>query len=216
MHLYTESPPRIRATNASGVALVVALHVALGYALTSGLARKVVEVMKGPLETRVIEEVREDVPEPPPPPPPRLAAPPPPFIPPPEINIQAPPTASQAAITVTTTKPVEAPPPPPAPKVEAPRQPVRVAAVVQASSCRTPEYPAASRRQQETGAVSLSFLVDIDGRVLDSRIEASSGHPRLDEAARRALSLCTFTPGTLDGRPEQSWHRLRYVWQLDR
>lgn len=213
MHHYADPLQRFRATNASGIALVVVMHLALGYALASGLARKVVEAVKGPLETRVIEEVRKELPEVPPPPPPKLAPPPPPFIPPPEISIQAPAAPAQATITATTATPVEVPPRP----VEAPpRQPVRVAAVVQASSCKTPEYPAASRRQQETGAVILSFLVGIDGRVLDSRVEASSGFPRLDEAARRALSLCTFTPGTVDGKPEESWHRLRYVWQLDR
>jgi protein TonB len=114
---------------------------------------------------------------------------------------------------VTTTAPKEAPPPPP---VAAPKAPVRTAPVVQAKSCEPPAYPAASRRLGETGVVILNFLIDAEGKVIESRIDASSGVERLDEAARRALALCKFTPGSVDGKPEQSWHKLRYVWQLDR
>ena len=63
------------------------------YALVTGLARTVVEVVKGPIDVKVIEEVIKKPPPPPEvvPPPPKMAAPPPPFIPPPEINIAPPP-----------------------------------------------------------------------------------------------------------------------------
>src|SRR2546430_3302835 len=65
-------------------------HVVLIYALIHGLARKIVEVVRAPLETKIIEEIKRPPPEqqPPPPPPPKLATPPPPFIPPPEVQIQ--------------------------------------------------------------------------------------------------------------------------------
>src|SRR5256885_4487152 len=58
-------------------------HVLLIYALVHGLARKIVEVVRAPLETKIIEEVKRPPQEqpPPPPPPPKLATPPPPFIP---------------------------------------------------------------------------------------------------------------------------------------
>ncbi len=77
-----------------GIGGVVLFHALLVYGLVSGLARKVVEVVKGPIEVKVIEEVAKAPPPPPEivPPPPKLAAPPPPFIPPPEINIAPPPT----------------------------------------------------------------------------------------------------------------------------
>ena len=58
------------------------------------------------------------------------------------------------------------------------------------------------------------FLIDVDGKVLDSKVERSSGFRRLDEAARAGLSLCKFKPATLNGRPERSWERLDYVWKL--
>jgi protein TonB len=51
--------------------VVVVFHVLLGYALVNGLARKIVEVVKAPIETKIIEEVK------PPPPPPETPLPPP-------------------------------------------------------------------------------------------------------------------------------------------
>lgn len=96
-----------------------------------------------------------------------------------------------------------------------PRGPVRTAPVVDSRFCSKPEYPSASRRREETGTVILNFLIDVDGRVVQSRIESSSGYERLDEAARQALSLCRFKPGTVDGKPEKSWHKLKYVWTLE-
>ena len=118
--------------HAPSIALVAILHIAIGYALVTGLARKVVEVIKAPLETKIIEEIKKPPPDVPPPPPPKLAAPPPPFIPPPEINIQVPVIAPPPTITTVTTTPpppgpppVIAPPAPPAPPPTAVRRSTR-------------------------------------------------------------------------------------------
>jgi periplasmic protein TonB len=196
----------------AGIGFVVLLHALLIYALVNGLARKVVEVAKGPLETKIIQEIKPPPPDTPPPPPPKLAPPPPPFIPPPEVNIAQ---SAPAQNTITT---VSTAPPPPAPvAVPAPPKPVvRTEAVIDArKACDEPEYPAQSRRLEETGSEVLHFLVDVDGRVIDSKIVTSSGHPRLDDAARDALSRCKFKPGTIDGKPQQSWAELKYTWKLD-
>jgi protein TonB len=105
-----------------GMTIVVLFHALVVYALVTGLAKRVVEVIRAPIETKVIEEIKK--PPPPPevvlPPPPKLEAPPPPFIPPPEIQIAAPPPAP----TITATTPT----PPPAPVVIAPAPPPVVAA----------------------------------------------------------------------------------------
>ncbi len=93
--------------------------------------------------------------------------------------------------------------------------PVRVAPVASANACQKPEYPSISRRLEETGTVVLNFLIDVDGKVLDSKVAQSSGHGRLDEAARQALSLCAFKAGTVDGKPEQAWAQIRYTWTLN-
>ena len=65
-----------------GFTLVILFHALVVYALVTGLAKKVVEVIRAPIETKVIEEIKK--PPPPPeivvPPPPKMDAPPPPFI----------------------------------------------------------------------------------------------------------------------------------------
>jgi protein TonB len=199
--------------------VVVLVHAVMGYALVNGLARKIVEVVTQPLETRIIEEVKPPPREKPrSPPPPRLNAPPPPYIPPPEVQLQAP-QSGPAISAVTGTRPTEPiaepgqrpAPPPPAPV----RAPVRTAPVVDARACEKPEYPPASLRAQETGVVLLAFLIDVDGSALESRVERSTGFRRLDEAARKALGLCKFKPATTDGKPERAWAKIEYEWKID-
>lgn len=91
----------------------------------------------------------------------------------------------------------------------------RTVPVVLYGSCPTPRYPDSSVAKA-TGVVMLNFLVGIDGTIVASQVETSSGHATLDEAARAALSLCKFRPGTLNGRPEQSWHIMKYDWSTAR
>jgi len=203
--------PHSSGRRVTGLVVTVGLHIVLIYALIHGLARKIVEVVAPPLETKIIAEVKPPQPEKPPPPPPKLETPPPPFIPPPEINIQIP---VQQAPTITAVTPT--PPPAPAPMVPTPAPaPVRTGAVVLASSCEKPDYPPASRRANETGTVRLLFLIDVDGKVMESKIERSSGYRRLDEAARAGLALCKFRPATVNGQPVREWSRLDYVWNLE-
>ena len=201
--------PHAGGRRTTGLIVTVALHIVLIYALIHGLARKIVEVVVPPLETKIIAEVKPPQPEKPPPPPPKLATPPPPFIPPPEVNIQFP---VQQAPTITAVAPT---PPPPAPITPPAPQAVRTAPVVLASSCDKPEYPPAARRANETGTVLLSFLIDANGRVIESKVERSSGSRRLDEAAREGLGLCKFRPATVNGAATQAWARIEYVWRLE-
>src|SRR5438552_16895497 len=83
-----------------GIVSVIAFHAFIVYALVTGLATKVVDVVRAPIETKVIEEIKK--PPPPPeivvPPPPVLAAPPPPFIPPPAVQIATPPPPAQQTV----------------------------------------------------------------------------------------------------------------------
>lgn len=211
--------PRDSGSRITGMAVVVVFHIALGYALVHGLARKIVEVVKAPLETKIIEEVKAPPPDKPPPPPPKLAPPPPPYIPAPEIQIQSPVTAPTITAVTQVKPPAPVPPPakpapPPPPPPAKPRQPVRVGAIVDARACEKPAYPSASLRANETGVVLLSFLIDTDGKVLESKVERSSGYRRLDEAARNGLSLCRFKPATIDGKPERTWSRIEYEWKI--
>jgi len=212
---------RSQLTNPMGrsasIALVVLLHVVIIYALVTGLARRMVEVVRHPMETKIIEEakpVAPDVPPPAPLPTPKFEVPPPPYVPPPEIQIQHPPPLQPPIVNTTPVKP--AAPPPVARAAEAPpHAPVHTAPVIDATRCEKPEYPAAARRFRESGTVVLRILVGIDGSVISSEVQTSSGSKRLDEAAREGLSLCRFKPGMVDGKPEQAWSTLRYAWKLE-
>ncbi len=131
-----------------------------------------------------------------------------------------PPTTATPVITTPTTAPAISNAAPVAPTQStappAPSPSIRTGAAIQpGASCAKPDYPSASRRLEEEGTVSLKFLIGADGRVLQAEIEKTSGFPRLDEAARNALSKCQFRPGTIDGRPEQSWASIKYTWRLE-
>jgi protein TonB len=200
-----------------GLSIVFLLHVLLIYALVTGLARKVVDVIKKPIETKIVEEAKPPPPpETPPPPPPKLTTPPPPFIPPPEVQIAVtPPPAAITAVTTTPPPPVAniTPQPPPTAHV-----PVRVPPVIDAAhNCPTPEYPPASHRAEETGTTTMRFLVDSTGHAIKSEVVRSSSHKRLDDAARTALGQCQFKPGTVDGKVDVDpvWVTIQYVWKLE-
>jgi protein TonB len=206
--------PKSSGRRLTALVAVGVFHVLLVYALIHGLARKIVEVVRPPLETKIIEEIKRPPPElpPPPPPPPKLATPPPPFIPPPEVRVQVPVQAPPTITAVVTTPPSVPVPPPAVPALAAP---ARTPALVDARACPKPPYPPASLRANETGIVTLNFLIDVDGKVLESKVERSSGFRRLDDAAKAGLGLCRFKPATVDGKPERAWARIEYAWKLE-
>ncbi len=193
--------------------LVLMLHAALGYLVITGLGHSVVGVIHGPMSARILPDVKP--PEQQVLPPPRLMPPPPPYMEMPRFQVTTP-SPNQIQNYTTEPPPKEVAEEPVAQRL-APPAPVRIAPMVDAAAkaCLKVEYPAVSRRMEEEGVVELEFLVDVDGRVADSRIVKSSGHDRLDQTARNALAQCHFTPGTADGKPERAWTHLRYVWKLD-
>ena len=163
-----------------GFGAVVILHILIVWALVSGLARKVVEVVKGPIEVKVIEEVIKKPPPPPEviPPPPKVTAPPPPFIPPPEVNIATPPPAP--TITAVTQ---DAPPAPQAPVIAkvaptAPPAPAVRAASIACGNYRevmqSIVYPREALQNGTEGEVVIEFTVGANGAVKDVVIKSSS------------------------------------------
>ena len=188
-----------------GFGSVILLHILILWAIHSGLAKKFVKVIKGPVEAQLIEDAKPDIPPPPPPPPPpQQKAPPPEYVPPVDVPVSS--TAGVNAIAAVSNTPA---PPPPVANVRTP------AVINAAQNCQKPEYPSASRRNEEEGTVQLRFLIGTNGQVIESQVEKSSGFARLDEAARSALSKCQFKPGTLNGTPEQSWASMKYTWRLE-
>lgn len=204
--------------NFTGIAIVIVLHVLVAYGIINGLGKRMITKMADAVETKIIEEVKPPPPPdtPPPPPPPEMKAPPPPFIPPVEVQVQQPPPQQTTIAVATTAKPAttelqKAPLAPPAP----PARPSRTAAVADFNTCAKPEYPKSSLRNEETGISTISFLIGVDGHVMDSKLTKSSGFRDLDRAAQLALGKCRFKPATVDGKPEQAWVPVQYVWTLE-
>jgi len=210
------------------LAIVVAMHLLLGYALVTGLARRVVEVTLAPVQTKIIEDVKPPPPpEPPPLPVPTLAPPPPSYAPPPEVRITPPPQPAPT-ITVTQVAPPPAPvaisPAPPAPAPAAPvvaaaPAPQPVPAQLDVSRCEKPDYPAEARRAEASGTTTIRFHVDGAGQVVSADLLKASGasriHRLLDQAAIAALSRCAFKPGRdAQGKPVGGYATVDYVWKL--
>jgi len=169
-----------------GITVVILFHLLVVWALVSGLAKKVVDVVRAPIETKVIEEIKK--PPPPPevvvPPPPKLEAPPPPFIPPPEIQIATPPPP-QPTITATTPTPPPAPvviapaPPPVVAAPPAPPAPATASAGVVCSNYATVmgdvAFPRDALRQGiERGEATIQFTLTASGEVKDIKAIRSS------------------------------------------
>ena len=130
-------PKGLRAGRGPGLLIVIGVHLLIAWALASGLARDVINIVKKPIEMVIVPEV---IPPPPPPPPPKLEKikdipkppPPPSYVPPPDITPLAPPPAPviQAVQPAPPPEPVViAPPPPPIPevKVEPPKKEISLA-----------------------------------------------------------------------------------------
>lgn len=112
-------------------------------------------------------------------------------VPAPEVVVAIEPTNTTIAASA-----VETPPPPPS-----------AAAVVSSGTAAVPEmsdvaylvqpaphYPPESRRIHEHGLVVLRVIIDESGHAKEVEIYRSSGHPRLDEAARSAVARAVFKP----------------------
>ncbi|MEO8056993.1 MAG: energy transducer TonB [Burkholderiales bacterium] len=182
------------------------------YALVTGLAKKVVDVVRAPIETKVIEEIKK--PPPPPeivlPPPPKLEAPPPPYIPPPEVQIAAPPPP-QPTISVA---PSPTPPPPTvmtptppvvavAPAPPAPR-PTTLSIGVACSKQVQPTMPARAMREGITGSVKARATIK-GGKVIAVEIISSQPRGVFDAAVRSAMMQYGCQTGEEEVKAEQAF-----------
>jgi protein TonB len=128
--------------------------------------------------------------------------------------------------------PVEASPPPPAPappppiQAVAPPAPEPVAApppapltqpVFQADYLDNPApaYPALSRRIGEQGRVILRVLVNPAGLADQIEVRTSSGHPRLDDAARTTVARWRFVPAKRGDQPVAAWVLIPISFRLE-
>jgi len=159
----------------TGIVFVIILHVVLGYALINGLATKVMNVIKQPIDTKIIEEVKKPPPpDTPPPPPPKTVQMPPTFVPPPEVMIQAPVTAPVISNRTAVAPPVYAPPAPPAPVVSAAPPSVGVACPNSQEIRTNIKYPVQARKDGLQGEVLIEMTIAANGEVKDVDVKSST------------------------------------------
>lgn len=209
------------------IIIVALIHVALGYALITGLAYSAVKQMVERVTTVDIEE-----PPPPeeelPPPPEEIpdTAPPPIVAPPPPINISpAPPTVPTQPTIPPPAPPARfvpppappgpppAPPPPPAPRV----QPKAAAPRGNPGSwANTNDYPSRALREEREGVTRFTVSVGPDGRVTSCQITGSSGHNDLDSTTCNLIQRrARFTPATDgEGQPTTGSWSSAVRWEI--
>jgi TonB family protein len=79
-----------------------------------------------------------------------------------------------------------------------------------------PTYPDSARRSGMEGAVIVGFVVKTNGAV-DARtihVQESSGFPILDVSAAAKAATWRFLPATSNGKPVESEHYFRVVFEL--
>lgn len=79
----------------------------------------------------------------------------------------------------------------------------------------TPVYPPASKQAREQGTVVLRVLVDASGAPQRVEIAKSSGHARLDMAARASVLRARFRPVLRDGAAIPAWGLVPIAFRLD-
>ncbi len=201
------------------IVIVALIHVAVGYALVTGLAYSAVKKAIERVTTVDIEEPEEKPPEEPPPPEPDT--PPPPIVaPPPPINISVAPPPVQVVTTPPPPAPVipiarpVAPPPPPAPSQARgvrPKGQSSWAGRIQSN------YPARALREGTEGRVGVRVTVNAEGRVDACSVSSSSGSSVLDEAACQGMQrYARFDPALNDGgNPVSASWSTTIVYQLN-
>ena len=173
------------------VVAIIGLHLLVVYALASGLARKMVEVIAPNIEADIVEEVKNDE-EPPPPPPPEMERPPV-EVPPPEVSIDLPMETTTTAIQDVTDKPPPPAPPPP-PRVAG------TAAKMKSAVDPDQYYPPGAKRREEQGSPVVQACVGANGRLVrEPVVTETSGFPELDGAAVKVAKANRYTPGTENG-----------------
>lgn len=81
------------------------------------------------------------------------------------------------------------------------------------SVCPKPVWPPAALARGAEGKVTIAVRVDTSGRVLESRVDASSGHPDLDQAGRDGIARCRFYSLAATLSAPSGWRPMQFVWQ---
>jgi periplasmic protein TonB len=147
-------------------------------------------------------------------PPPTFPEPPPPQAPhrvqKTPVHTPPPPTIVASSDASTPTNPIADPVMPPGPPDIAPPNANDIGSggasqMLAYASPLQPRYPPASMRDHEQGTVMLHVFVDETGVPRRIEIARSSGHTRLDAAARESVSHARFRPVMRNGQAISAW-----------
>jgi protein TonB len=226
--------------NTSIVVTVVAFHVAVLWAVQSGLLKRVVEVVipaeilvefatpaspppapratpqpKTPTKTVTTKQPTPPVPAPTPavapqPAPTPLAIAPSANTPAPSAATPAATAATQSNATGSSNAPAAPPAPPAPPKVELPSSDADYL------NNAKPAYPAISKRLGEQGRVVVRVFIDADGQPSQASVKQSSGFDRLDQASVETALKWRYVPGKRAGVAQGMWFDVPLNWQLTR
>ena len=209
------------------IIIVALIHIALGYALVTGLAYQAAAKLVERVTTVDVEEPPPPEPEdePPPPEPQQETAPPPPVAPPPPINVATTPPPIQTQTTIPPASPpaIRIPPaapvgPPPAPPAPPPPSQARGVKPKGNFGARIQEnYPRRAEREGTEGTVGVRVTVGADGRVSACTVTSSSGSSDLDSGACDGMTrFGRFDPALNDaGNPISSSYSTRIVYKLN-
>jgi protein TonB len=211
---------RIQPARVLGIAGAITLNAtALMLLLVPVSAPTVIAEMQEKIEVRFIEEK-----EPPPPQPPvipvekqpvRSTTPTQPIHTPPQTQ-----TIAQTEAPVVDGGTEYVPPADPLPDtgpVGPPDTGPQISTRLEYASAPAPSYPPEALARELEGTVTLRVLVDVDGSPLSVEIERSSGHRKLDDAARRqVLRKWKFKPAIKDGQAIQVYGIVPVSFSLTR
>jgi len=213
-----------RAPQKVGALAAVALHVVAGTVLLSHEPSRQAVLAAVPVMVDLITPPRiqpKPVPpvEIPPPPKPKPVAKPAVREPEPPPPVLTTPAEAPAPIAVAPPPPPP-PPPPPAPAIVAPAPPVVVPITPPIFTADyldnpPPAYPTMSRRLGEQGRVVLRVLVNTAGSADEVHVRTSSGHPRLDNAARETVQRWRFVPAKRGAEPVPAWVLIPISFRLE-
>jgi protein TonB len=183
----------------TGIALVVALHVALIYALAVGLGVMRLPTFVEPMHAVIINASEKPRWKP------EVVKP---DLTPPKVDV------ADVVPVIPVDVPSDATPPPDA-AVTSSSEPAEVSNL-QVEHRTDPVYPAASRRASEEGTTVLRVLVDERGRPGDVSIMQSSGFPRLDQSAVDAIRHWTFAAARNGAQAVRAYTIVRVSFRLER
>lgn len=189
---------------------IVVVHAVAFYALSQIGPRVAKALINTPVTVRFVPEARPPQPQWQPPQVtmvvPVVVAPMPDL---PLIDVTAPAPPSDRAINLSMQRRAELP-------SAGGRSVPRVVAAVEYLREPLPRYPSQSRKLREQGLVVLRVVIDERGVVCNIDVESSSGHVRLDDAAKDAVARAAFRPYIEDGLPRRALVLIPIEFALNR